>query len=374
MSSTLSRNVRSAVVREPGGEFRIETLRLREMQPHEVEVRVVATGVCHTDAYVKAPGYPLTVPAVLGHEGAGVVERVGANVRGLREGDHVVLTFSSCGLCTPCRSGQSCYCAESLALNFDPSRPADQPQTCDETGAVVHDSFFGQSSFSTRVVVSERNAIRVPADAPLELLGPLGCGIQTGAGAVLNTFKVPPGSSVVVFGSGAVGLAAVMGARVAGATTIVAVDMVAERLTLATELGATEVVDAGAGEVVSALNAIAPGGFDFALETTGRVEVVEQAVQVLAIRGSVGVIGVPPLGARASFDLMTLFAGGRTIRGIVAGDSVPSTFIPVLVELQKQGRFPIEKLVRFYDLEQVNEAMADSARGGTIKPILRMPV
>ncbi|RYF53716.1 MAG: NAD(P)-dependent alcohol dehydrogenase [Comamonadaceae bacterium] len=371
--TTGGRRIQAAVVRGPGAPLQIETLELRAIEAHEVEVRLVATGVCHTDMYVRDQNYPLELPAVLGHEGAGVVERVGTAVTTVSPGDHVVLTFLTCGTCKFCLSGRGAYCVQSFGLNFDPTRAADRPQTTDASGAPVHVSFFGQSSFSTRTVADARNVVKVPNDVPLELLGPLGCGVQTGAGAVLNTFDVPVGSSIAIFGAGAVGLSAVMASVVAGATKIVALDVVGDRLALATELGATAVINPSDGDPADALRAIAAEGFDYTLDTTGRVEVLEQAIEVLAVRGSCGVIGAPPVGARASFDVVTLFATGRTIRGIVAGDSVPTSFIPTLVELYRQGRFPIEKLVQFYELDQVNEAMADSEKGIVVKPVLRMP-
>lgn len=367
--STTSRTIKAAVLREPSAALKLETLNLRDLEPHEVESRMVASGVCHTDMYIRDQNMPTPLPTVLGHEGAGIVEQVGSAVSTVAPGDHVVMSFLSYGNCRFC---QSAYCVECLPRNFDPSRSEEHPQTTDEHGTPVHVSFFGQSSFSTRTVASSRNVIKVPDDVPLEMLAPLGCGLMTGAGAVLNTFDVPPGSSIAVFGTGAVGLAAVMGAIVAGATTIVAVDIVDDRLTLATTLGATATVNPRHGDPLEALRSIAPDGFDYTIETTGHTDVLEQAIDVLGIRGSCGIIGAPPAGSRASFDVLTHFAMGRTIRGIVAGDPVLGTFIPTLVELYRQGRFPIDKLVQFYDLDQVNEAMADSEKGLAVKPLLRM--
>lgn len=371
--STGTPDVRAAVLREAGGKLQLERLRLRDLEPHEVQVRLIATGVCHTDLYIRDQNIPTPLPMVLGHEGAGVVEQVGAAVTTIAPGDHVVMTFMSCGLCRFCQSGQGAYCVDSLPLNFDPSRDPDKPQTIDEHGHPVHVSFFGQSSFATRTVASARNVVKVPDDVPLETLAPLGCGVMTGAGAVLNTFDVPAGSSIAVFGTGAVGLAAVMGAVVAGATTIVAVDIIEERLKLALELGATATVNPMDGDPTQALRALQPAGFDYTIDTTGRIDVLEQAIDVLGIRGSCGIIGAPPAGARASFDVMSHFAMGRTIRGIVAGDAVFGSFIPTLVELYRQGRFPVDRLIQVYDLDDINEAMADSESGQVVKPVLRMP-
>jgi len=212
----------------------------------------------------------------------------------------------------------------------------------------------------------------VPDDAPLELLGPLGCGIQTGAGAVLNSLKVRSGSSFASYGAGAVGLSAVMAAKVAGATTIIAIDVVPSRLELALELGATHVVNSRETDVVEAVRAITGGGADFALESTGRPEVLSAGIEALGGLGMMGVVGAPKLGTTASFDVNNLLLGGRSIRGIVEGDSVPQVFIPQLVTLFLQGRFPFDKLVKFYPLEQINQAAEDSTRGITLKPILRI--
>jgi aryl-alcohol dehydrogenase len=208
-----------------------------------VLVRVVATGVCHTDIIIRDQYYPSPLPAVLGHEGSGVVEAVGSDVAGVAVGDHVVMSFMSCGTCRPCQSGHPGHCGSFFELNFGGGRADGSSASCDAHGHALHDHFFGQSSFGTYAIAHERNVVKVDKDAPLELLGPLGCGIQTGAGAVLSALAVKPGSSFAAFGSGAVGLSAVMAARVAGATTIIAVDVTPSRLALALELGATHAVN-----------------------------------------------------------------------------------------------------------------------------------
>ncbi|MGH9718958.1 MAG: NAD(P)-dependent alcohol dehydrogenase, partial [Bryobacteraceae bacterium] len=236
----------------------------------------------------------------------------------------------------------------------------------------IHDHFFGQSSFGTYALANERNAVKVPRNAPLEILGPLGCGIQTGAGAVMNALKVRPGSSFVAFGAGAVGLSAVMAARIAGATTIIAADVVPARLETAKKLGATHVVNSKETDPVEAIREITGGGVDFSLEATGRPAVLRQAIDALAALGTCGIVGAAPLGAEASFDINNVMLPGKRIRGILEGESVPDLFIPQLVELHAQGRFPFDKLVKFYSLDQINQAAEDSEKGGTIKPVIRM--
>jgi aryl-alcohol dehydrogenase len=371
MGNAQTREIKAAVVRKKGGPFLIETLSLDEPRPDEVLIRIVATGMCHTDMVARDQLYAVPLPIVLGHEGAGVVERVGSSVKKVEAGDHVVLTYMWCGHCTPCLRGDLTYCENFYALNFGGAREDGSTATHDKQGS-VHDHFFGQSSFGTFTLAHERNVIKVPNNAPLELLGPLGCGIQTGAGAVMNALNVRPGASFAAFGGGAVGLSAVMAARVAGATTIIAVDVVPSRLALAKELGATHAVNSRETDPVEAVRKITGGGVDFTLESSGRPAVLRQAIDALAIRGTCGIVGAPALGTEASFDVNGVMTTGKRIIGIIEGDSVPDLFIPSLVELYTQGRFPFDKLVKFYNLDQINQAAEDSEKGITIKPIVRL--
>ncbi|MCD7099269.1 NAD(P)-dependent alcohol dehydrogenase [Stenotrophomonas sp. MMGLT7] len=366
------REITVAVARAPEQPFTIEPARIRGPRGDEVLVRVVATGLCHTDLIVRDQYYPVPLPAVLGHEGAGVVEALGPNVKDLKVGDHVVLTFGACGHCNPCSSGHEAYCKQFYPLNFGGTDAQGQTALQTPDGQPLHDHFFAQSSFATHALARENNAIRVAEDAPLELLGPLGCGIQTGAGAVINSLKVGAGSSFASFGAGAVGLSAVMAARVTGAATIIAIDVVPSRLELARELGATHTINSREVDVVEAVREITGGGADFALESTGRPEVLAQGIEALGGLGMIGVVGAPRLGTKAEFDVNNLLLGGRSIRGIAEGDSVPQVFIPQLVQLYQQGRFPFDRLVRFYPLEQINQAAEDSTKGITLKPILRI--
>jgi aryl-alcohol dehydrogenase len=269
MTNLPTRQITAAVVRKKGGPFQIETLSLEDPRPDEVLIRIIATGMCHTDMVARDQLYTVPLPVVLGHEGAGVVERVGGNVKKIAVGDHVVLTYMWCGHCIVCLNGDLTYCANFYALNFGGGREDGSAATHDKQGT-VHDHFFGQSSFGTFALAHERNVIKVPNNAPLELLGPLGCGIQTGAGAVMNALKVRPGSSFVAFGGGAVGLSAVMAARVAGATTIIAADVVPSRLVLTKELGATHTINSRETDPVEAVRKISGGGADFTLESSGR--------------------------------------------------------------------------------------------------------
>ena len=367
-----SRAAKAAIVRGKGAPFVIEDVRIGPPTADEVLVRVLAVGICHTDAIVRDQYYPFPLPGVLGHEGSGIVEDVGANVTNVACGDHVVMTFMSCGQCRQCQRGETAYCNDFFMLNVGGARKDGSTGTSDAQGHVLHDHFFGQSSFGTHAVAHSRNVIKVPKDVPLEILGPLGCGIQTGAGAILNALAVGAGDSVAVFGVGGVGLSAVMAARAAGATTIIALDVIPSRLKLALELGATHIVNSSKEDAVEAVRKIC-GGVDYSLDTSGRPTVLRQAIDALGIRGTCGIVGAPPLGTEASFDINSLMIPGRTIRGICEGDSLAAVFIPQLIELHRQGRFPFDRLIKFYEFDEINAAIDDAAKGVTIKPVLRMP-
>ena len=277
--------IQAAVSRDKLGAPRIEELELDEPRANEARVRIVATGICHTDLSCHhGLGVPVPQPIVLGHEGAGVVECVGSGVRGLSAGDHVVLSGASCGVCPSCRAARPTYCRDAMKLSFGGMR-ADGSSPLSQGGARIAGAFFGQSSFATYVNVPESTAVKVPADVPLELLGPLGCGFITGAGAMLEAFRIVPGQSVVIFGVGSVGLAAVMAARLAGASTVVAVDVSRERLQLATALGATDAVASDA-DTAAALRAIQPHGFTYSFNTTHAPAVYTLATGCLANEGT----------------------------------------------------------------------------------------
>lgn len=354
-----------------GAPWALHDIEVDEPRPNEVLVRIVATGLCHTDVSVRDQHLPVQLPAVLGHEGGGIVERVGAEVRDLGVGDHVVLCVASCGRCRNCSQGKPTYCELGGPLNFSGRRP-DGSATLHRNGASVGGSFFGQSSFATYALATENNAVRVAKDLPLELLGPLGCGIQTGAGTVIHSLAVSAGSSIAVFGAGAVGLAAIMAARVVGAATIIAIDIHDNRLQLAAELGATHVIDARTTpDVADAIRAISGGGAHFSIDTTAAPTVARQAVECLAPLGHCALVGVYKPDAELTFSANSLFFGQR-VGGAIEGDSVPKVFIPQLIELWRQGRFPFDKLVKYYGFDEINKAAADSAAGLVIKPVIRI--
>ncbi len=364
--------ITAAVLSEKSTPFQIAELELEEPRADEVVVRIVATGICHTDLVVRHQYVPVPLPLVLGHEGAGVVEKVGSNVKKVQPGDHVVLSYFSCDDCVNCKRGQPGYCLSFFPGNFSGAR-LDGSSALKQGDKAVHSHFFGQSSFATYALATEHNVVKVCKDVPLELLGPLGCGVQTGAGTVLNALHPEAGTSIAVFGSGSVGLSAVMAAKAAGCTTIIAVDVKSNRLALARELGATHTVNAAEQDAVEAIQQIAPGGVNYTVEATAAPKVFRQAVDALAVKGVCAFVGVAPAGTEASIDLSTLLAFGRTIVGVVEGHSVADVFIPRLIDLYQQGRFPFDRLITFYPFDQINQAVEDSERGSTLKPVLRMP-
>jgi len=363
--------ITAAVTRAKGGPASLERLRLEEPRADEVLVRIVATGVCHADLFIRDQVYPVPPPVVLGHEGAGVVERVGRDVTAVAPGDHVVVTYNACGECEQCREGARNYCHEHFERNFVCARP-DGSSPLSNGDELVRGYFFGQSSFATHAICREIAVVKVPDDAPLELLGPLACGVQTGAGAVMQAFDVQPGRSMAVFGVGSVGLSAVMAAHLRGASPIVAVDRSPARLTMARSLGATHAIDAREDGLAEAVRELTGGGSHYALDTTGSPQVIRAAVDSLTVRGVCGTVGANAPGTEVCLDLLHMMGAGRTFRGIVEGDVDPRTFIPQLIELHSAGRFPFDRIVTTYPFEQINQAFADVESGRTIKAVLRM--
>jgi aryl-alcohol dehydrogenase len=365
--------IEAAVVREEGGPFTIETVDLESPQPDELVVDIVGTGVCHADIIARDQEFPTTLPAVFGHEGAGIVRKVGPQVTAVEPGDSVVLTFDYDGVRRNCRHGEVAYCDEFFARNFEAGRPSDGSSPLSKNQEEIDGTFFRQSSFATHSIVSERNVVAVPDDAPLELLGPLGCGVQTGAGGVINSLAPNPGSSLVIFGAGSVGLSALLAANLVGCSDIVLVDLDQGRLEKASELGATDIINpVEVDDVVDAIKSALNRGADYTLETTGQPSVLKQATDVLAPKGECGVIGAPPMGTEVGLDVNHILNGGRSVQGIVEGDSVPKEFIPDLLDLYQQGEFPFDELISFYDFEEINQAVADVEAGEVIKPVLLM--
>jgi aryl-alcohol dehydrogenase len=359
-----TRSLTAAVSRAASEPLSLEELRIGSPRDDEVLVRVEYAGICHTDINCHHGRAPTPKPVVLGHEGAGTVVEVGAQATGLTPGDRVLMSFMSCGRCRICLTGRPAYCPQALALNFLGGR-ADGTSAYVDTDVRGH--FFGQSSFATLAMANVRNVVPVPDPVPLDHAAVLGCGVMTGAGAVLNSLRVAPGGNVAVFGAGAVGLSAVMAARIAGASMVIAVDAVPSRLETAVRLGATHTLTAG-GEVVDAITELTAGGLDYSVEASGHPVAFTQAVDSLGSGGVCAAVGSMNEPAAPSWRALRL--KGATIRGVVEGDANPAVFLPQLLRYHAEGRFPFEELITHYDFEKINEAVADAEAGIAVKPVL----
>lgn len=361
--------IKAAVVYEKKGPFIIEELDLEEPRADEVLVRVIGAGVCHTDLAVRDQHLPSPLPAVLGHEGSGVVEKVGSGVSKVAPGDHVVMSFLTCGTCPACSQGDPGHCVDLMPGNFGGSR-VDGSIVLRKGDQPIHGPFFGQSSFANYALANERNIVKVDRDLPLEILGPLGCGVQTGAGGVINSLKAGPGSSIAIFGVGSVGVSAILGSLICGCTTIIAVDIQAERLKGALEFGATHAINSAKVNPVEEIQKITGDGVEYSLECVGKPIALRQAVDSLRAGGTAGLIGGAAHDDEVSLNMESILTG-RTITGITEGGSIPTVFIPKLIDLYKSGRFPFDKMVTFYPFEEINQAAEDSENGKTLKAILR---
>jgi aryl-alcohol dehydrogenase len=354
-----------AVVNEQGGDFALEHVELEGPRRDEVLVRIVATGLCHTDITLRSFLPAEMFPNVFGHEGAGVVEEVGADVTGVEVGDHVVMSFRSCRTCASCTGGQVGYCESNLVLNYMGLR-MDGSTTYRRDGAPVFGSFFGQSSLSQHAIAYADNCVVVDKSLDLTLLAPYGCGFQTGAGTVLNVLTPRPEDSLVVFGVGAVGLAALAAAQHAGVGTLVAVDPLASRREVAERFGAVG-IDPGA-DVVDRVKEATGGGASYGIDTTAIPAVVKQAQQALGVRGTLVALGLGP--EEYVLDAIDLLQNGKTVLGSVEGDSDPQEMVPRLIAMNAAGDFDVDDLVTTYPFTEINSAVADVLAGKVVKPVL----
>lgn len=363
----------AALVEKSGAEFALRQIEVQDPRRDEVLVRVQATGMCHADLAARSGDFPVPLPGVLGHEGAGVVERVGDAVTTVRPGDRVMLTFDSCGRCAGCVSGLPSQCAEFVAYNFTRGARLDGSHTLSSAEGDLHGNFFGQSSFAGYALTRERNTVAVPdsaADVPPEELAPLGCGIQTGAGVVFNVLQPPAGATLAVFGAGVVGLSALMAAALLPLREIVVVDVKDSRLELARKLGATQVVNSATDDPIQALKELTGGGPDMVVESSGVPAVLVQAVKSLSTGGTAGVVGVPAFGATAPLDVADLVNESKRIIGVVEGQSNPPEFLPRLAAMVADGRLPVGELVKTYPLRDIERAAEEMRAGLAVKPVL----
>jgi aryl-alcohol dehydrogenase len=364
--------ITAAVARERFGPFSIERLDLSDPRPDELLVKIVASGMCQTDQHGRDGYYNTPLPAVFGHEGAGVIAAIGKDVTRFAPGDHVVISFPWCGICSNCRRHMEAHCQKNFDLKMRGTRP-DGSTLMSRDGAPVYSAFFQQSSFATYAIANERFAVKVRQDAPLDLLGPFACSGQTGAGAVLNSMRPEPGDAFAVFGVGAVGLSGLMAAKIALCDPIIAVDIHDRRLALARELGATHAINhTGRTDIVAEIRKITGPGVRFSLETSAQPVVLREAIEALMPAGTCVLLGSARAGTEVSLE-MPFLQFGRTVRGVIQGESHPQQLIPMLTDFLLQGRMPVDRMITFYPLADINRAAQESNSGSTIKPVLRMP-
>ncbi|KAF4964458.1 hypothetical protein FSARC_7644 [Fusarium sarcochroum] len=355
---TIPKTVTRAIVsRGPlaEGRWNIEVLTLQTLNKCELKVKVLSVGICHTDLTIgNTPNASGAYPGVLGHEGCGIVLETGPEVKVAKAGDRVLLSFRSCESCHFCKKGHLPYCSMFTPLNMG---LGDHPRNFanDQENTPVKGFFFGQSSFSEITIVSEMSVINVSdlieTEDELKLLSPLGCGLQTGAGAIMKLQHLTEEDSVAIFGLGAVGLAAVAAARVRGVGTIIAIDRIQSRLDLAKCFGATHTMNPSPlrDGLATAVQSLTAGlGASVSVDATGNVNVIKQAIEVTRNLGKICMLGVPPLGTILDIESASFLGSGKQLFGSVEGGVAPSEFIPNLVRWHRQGIFPIEKLVKYY--------------------------
>jgi S-(hydroxymethyl)glutathione dehydrogenase / alcohol dehydrogenase len=358
--------VKAAALRGVGEEFVIEDLRLRALGPDDVHVRVVASGVCHSDLSIQDGTIPHPLPAVLGHEGAGVVLATGDAVGTVAEGDHVVLAWvAPCRACFFCLRGHPELCEHGLDHAFS----APYATAPDGTAFLAA---FGTATFGEETIVPERACVKIDPAFPLELGALVGCGVVTGVGSVCNSARVEPGASVVVIGCGGVGLAAIQGARLAGAAPIIGVDRVAAKFELARRCGATEVIDASTTDAAAAVRDLTGGrGADYVFEVVGRSDTIEAAFDMTRRAGTCTIVGAGSFTDMAQFGAMQLMVGAKTLRGCVYGSTDPVRDFPEMIRLQQAGRLDLDALVtRHIALEDVNDAFRAMQAGEVARSVI----
>ncbi|KAL1860017.1 hypothetical protein Plec18167_009502 [Paecilomyces lecythidis] len=368
----MARQTTALVLKKVNEPFTLDTVRVNALKPYEALVEIHATGICHTDISCATGVLPAQLPAVLGHEGGGVVIETGSEVDEASVGDKVLLSYASCKKCRQCKTGRPAYCDQMMLLNFGGLRDDETSGFSLADGTPLRAHFFGQSSFSRLAVVHRSSLVKVPQNTPLNLFAPLGCGLQTGAGSILNTLNVQEGSTVAIFGVGAVGLSAVMAASIRKAKEIIAVDIQPSRLDLAKQLGATRTVNSAETDVLQEIRKICPpSGVNYALDCSGVLKVIETMVDALAPCGRACSAGAPSPGKRASIDVFSHLVMGKEYVGCHQGGSVAREMIPYLIDQHNMGKYPLEKLIVNYDITEYARAIEDTKIGRTIKPVLQ---
>lgn len=363
--------MKAVVFRSPEIPVAVTDVDLDAPKAGEVRVRIAAAGVCHSDLHVRRGEWPAPAPLVMGHEGSGVVTALGDGVTGLDVGDHVVLSWvPPCGECSRCLAGREAQCQKVASVIAPLGTLFDETSRLSADGEPLH-HYLGVSSYAEEVVVPASGAIRVRDDAPLDVIAVVGCAVATGVGAVVNTAKMEAGSTVVVIGCGGVGLNVVQGARLAGASRIVAVDMLSAKTELAARFGATDAIDASQGDPVAALFELLPEGADYVFDAIGRTITTEQAIRMLALGGAAVIVGLPPAGATASFEPLVLAEADQRILGSNYGSVRPSIDIPRLVDQYMAGELLIDELISGRrPLAEASEALDDLESGGALRTLL----
>lgn len=357
--------IQAAIVMESKQPFVIKELELADPCEQEVLIKVVACGVCHTDEIGRIGGYITPFPAVFGHECSGIIEKVGPGVTDFKPGDSVLASYSYCGFCANCQNGKPYYCFDAIKRCFG-GKMNDGTTRLSLDGTPVS-TFFGQSAFATHAVVHVNNLINADPSYDLSMLGPLACGFMTGFGSVMNVLKPSVGSSLAVFGVGSVGLSAVMAAHIHNCSPLIAIDIFDNRLELAKQFGATHTINSNKVEnVLKEIRKISEGGVEFATETTGIPEVINTMMMSLRMDGTAALVS-----NAHKVSEPALF--GKHITGVLMGNAVPRKTIPKMIQFNKMGLFPFEKLISFYNLDDINQAFEDSHSGKTIKAIIKMP-
>jgi S-(hydroxymethyl)glutathione dehydrogenase/alcohol dehydrogenase len=360
-----------AVVFAGDGPATLEEVELDDPRVGEVRVRIAAAGVCHSDLHVRRGEWPVPTPLVMGHEGSGVVTAIGEGVTKVEVGDHVVLSWvAACGRCRPCLRGKPAQCRLVAEVVAPGGVLYDGTSRLSRCGETLH-HYLGVSSFAEEAVVPESGAIPIRRDAPLAEMSVVGCAVATGIGAVTKTARVQPGSTIAVIGCGGVGLSCVIGARMAGAERIVAVDVLPSKLELARELGATDAVDASAGDPVAIIGELVDGGVDYAFDAIGQIATTEQAIAALALGGSAVIVGLPASGAIARFEPLALAEADQRILGSNYGGVDPPRDFPRLVDLYMDGELPLDRLISGRrPLAEAEDALQKLASGTALRTLL----
>ncbi|MFL4974888.1 MAG: zinc-dependent alcohol dehydrogenase family protein [Microvirga sp.] len=370
--------IRAAVLNEMGAPapyaqskpLKIETIELDPPGPGEILVKIAAAGLCHSDLSVIEGNRPRPMPMALGHEAAGVVEEIGPGVDDLAKGDHVVMVFvPSCGHCLPCSEGRPALC--------EPGAAANGAGTLLSGGKRLHrngqdiNHHLGVSGFAEYATISRRSCVKVDRELPLDEAALFGCAVLTGVGAVINTAKVPAGTTVAVVGLGGVGLSSILGAVASGASRVVAVDLSDEKLGLARQLGATDTFNAGSPDAVNEIREAVKGGVEYAFEMAGSVRALDLAYKITRRGGTTVTAGLPPPTHTLALSPVNLVAEERTLKGSYIGTCVPVRDLPRYVDLYRRGKLPVDRLMsKHLRLDEINEGFDLLAQGKVVRQVV----